>query len=302
MTKTDLAFKSAQRKPAVTGRLKVTHFGTMPLHGEYFLECAVLENGERGFIQRQMVKTLGFTDKTRGGRFERFCEKIGINPLNNNGKSEWPVFEVDMPGGGTAAWVPASMLTDVVKAGMVAYGQGKLTKQQAHIGQRCVELGTALIGVGLTALIDEATGYQYAREPDALQDLFGKLIRETASDWERRFQPDYYNAVCKIFGFQYGNRHRALPSIVGQITLRYVYMAVFPKEILAEIKSRRKSERLHQWLTDDGGMKLLERQINDVTAIARTSVDYKDFEARCAQAFYKPGQQLSMIYPQERAA
>jgi len=282
-------------------RLKATHTGFVELMPGVPFECVVLEDGRDGFIQRQMVQSLGFSEKTRSGRFERFCAKIGLNYLAEKDNSEWPVLEVDLPLGGTASWLPSSALKEVVKAGMIAHGSGKLTAQQAHIGRRCVELGTALIGVGLTSLIHERTGYQYVREPDALQDLFSRILRETAKDWEMRFHPAYYRAVCGLFNIPYGNRHRPLPSIIGQITERFVYLAVFPKEIVAEIKARKKSEKAHQWLTDDGGLRLLETQINEVTTIAKSSVDYKDFEARCAQAFYKPGQQLSMIYPQGNA-
>ena len=280
------------------GRLKATHYGTVNLGPELAFECAVLEDGRRGFIQRQMVQAIGFEGGDRNARFSRFCAKIGLNYLSDHSKSECPVFEVDMPHGGTALWTDHEVLKDVIKAGMVAYGQGKLTKQQSHIGQRCVQLGTGLIGVALASLIDEATGYQYAREPDALQEMIARLIREDARDWDRRFHPSYYQAVCRLFGFKYGNQHRPLPSIVGKITETWVYKAVMPNAIIEEIKVRKKSEKLHQWLTDDAGLKALERQIDAVTTLAKSSVDYKDFEARCTQTFCKPGQQLSMIYPQ----
>ncbi len=147
----------------------------------------------------------------------------------------------------------------------------------------------------MVALIDEATGYQYHREPDALQDLLTKLIRETASDWERRFHPDYYQALCHLFGWRYG-RHRALPSVIGQITLRWVYEVILPPEIIAEAKSRCRSEKIHQWLKD-GGIKLLEKQRDAVEMMARGSVDYKDFDTRCSLAFYKQNQQMGMLFP-----
>jgi len=294
--------KMPSRGAKNNGRLKSSHYGTIQIAPGMVFECAVLEDGRRGFIQRQMVQAIGFAGGDRSARFGRFCEKIGLNALNSNVKSECPVLEVDLKHGGTAQWVPETVLTDVIRAGMVAHSQGKLTKQQEHIGRRCVEIGTALIGVALVALIDEATGYQHVREPDALQDLYGRLIRETEATWERRFHPEYYRALCGLFGFQYGNRHRPLPSIIGRITETYVYHAVFPKEIVDEIKRRKTSGKLHQWLTAEGGLKLLDRQVTEVTAIARSSIDYRDFEARCSQAFYKPGQQLSMIYPQGTAA
>lgn len=68
---------------------------------------------------------------------------------------------------------------------------------------RCQAIYRALAKTGEVALIDEATGYQYHREPDALQDLFGRLIREHCADWERRFHPDYYASLFRLFGWKY---------------------------------------------------------------------------------------------------
>jgi len=277
-------------------RPKATHYGQVELLPGITFECAVLEDGRRGFIQRQMVQSLGFIDKTRSSRFQRFCHKIGLNVLPGNEKSEWPVFEVDMPHGGTAMWAPEQMLRDVIRAGAQAWARGKLTVQQDHIGRRCMDMVMSLAGVGLTALIDEATGYQHARAPDALQDIYSRLIRATAADWERRFPREFYTAVCRLWGWGYAD-HRALPPVIGNVTERFVYLAVFPKEVVDEIKQRKKSQKLHQWLTESDGLRILEKQIADVTVIAKSSVDYRDFEARCTQAFFKPGDQLSIIYP-----
>lgn len=293
MTKKTMTSQSVSIK---TERPKATHYGTVELLPGITFECAVLEDGRRGFIQRQMTKGLGFTDKTRSGRFERFCQKIGIKPLNDNANSEWPVYEVDMPHGGTAAWSPEELLRDVIKAGAQAYARGKLTAQQEHIGRRCMDMVMSLAGVGLSGLIDEATGYQHVRATDALQDIYSRLIRATAADWERRFPREFYSAVCRLWGWGY-SEHRALPSVIGNVTERFVYLAVFPKEVVEEIKLRKKSQKLHQWLTQADGLRILEKQIADVTVIAKSSVDYRDFEARCTQAFFRPGDQLSIIYP-----
>lgn len=288
--------KLPEKQAKSNGRLKATHYGVVEIAPGIKSECAVLSDGRRGFIQRQMVQAIGFTGGTRSIRFGGFCEKIGLNHLADNTKSEYPFLEIDLPHGGTATWVPCEVMTDVVKAGMVAYSQGRLTKHQEHIGQRCMQIGSALIGIALVSLIDEATGYQYHRESSALQDLYSKLIRETASDWERRFHPEFYTAICRMLGFQYGNKHRALPPLVGKITRDWIYEVIFPQEIIAEIKARQKSDKLHQWLKNEG-LTLLERQRDAVMMIARSSVDYRDFEARCSVAFYKPGIQVKMTFP-----
>ncbi len=293
--------KMPEAQAKSNSRPKATHYGMIEIAPGIKTECAVLQDGRRGFIQRQMVQAIGFTDKTRSVRFDRFCEKIGLNHLSSNNNSEWPVFEIDLPHGGVAMWTPYEVLPEIVKAGMVAFGQGKLTKQQEHIGMRCMQIGSALIGIGLVSLIDEATGYQYHREPDALQDLYSRIIREQCSDWERRFHPEYYRALCRLFGIPYGNQHRALPPIIGKITQDWVYEVAFPAEILLEIKSRKKTEKTHQWLKSDG-IRVLEKQRDAVIAIARSSVDYRDFEARCSNAFARPGAQVKMMFPERGEA
>ena len=61
----------------------------------------------------------------------------------------------------------------------------------------------ALATTGEVALIDEATGYQHHRAPDALQELISKLLRQSCASWERRFHPDYYRAIYRLFGWKY---------------------------------------------------------------------------------------------------
>ena len=64
---------------------------------------------------------------------------------------------------------------------------------------------------GPIALIDEATGYQYHRAPDALQELISKLLRQSCSSWERRFHPDYYRALYRLFGWKYQGHDQNQP-------------------------------------------------------------------------------------------
>jgi len=169
------------------------------------------------------------------------------------------------------------------------------TTSTGTCSDRAAPFTKALAHTRETALIDEATGYQHHREPDALQELFARLIRSSCATWERRFAPDYYDALFRLFGWCYrGDRRK--PSIIGQITLQWVYEVAFPTEIVREIKERRASAKLHQWLTEEGGLPLLEKQRGAVTMIARSSVDFPDFNDRCGVAFNRPGQ-AGFVFP-----
>ena len=54
-------------------------------------------------------------------------------------------------------------------------------------------------------------------------------------------------------------------------------------------------EKIHQYLKGDA-LLAVEKQMVAVTNIANSSVDYKDFDARCMAAFNVKGQ-MQMLYP-----
>lgn len=282
-------------------RLRVTHYGEARISDHVAVECAVLNDGRRGYVMRGLRTAIGMKTNVPLPAFDRFCAEIAPNALKIMEKTS-SRFEVSMPNGAVGIWVEAGVLTQLASGVVRAALTGKLRANRKHMVDPCLAIVDALGNVGETALIDEATGYQYHRAPDALQDLISRIIREEASDWEQRFHPEYYSAVCRVIGVPYGNKHRALPPLVGKITRDWVYDVILPAEIMGEIKSRGRSEKIHQWLTKEDGIRLLERQKEQVTTIAKSSVDYRDFEARCSAAFHKIGQQVKMNFPQGEAA
>ena len=204
-----------------------------------------------------------------------------------------------MPTNATAHFVSCDVVPEFASGVIHQAIDGTLPAHRRMLIAPCLKIQDSLAKLGIAALIDEATGYQYHRAPDALQDLFARLIRNTAADWERRFHPDYYDAIYGLFSWQY-TPAKPKPFIIGRITLEWVYEPVFPPEILVEIKERQGSDKMHQWLTKDGGLQLMEKQRDAVMMIARSSSDYADFANRCAIAFFKRGQ-MPILYPRESA-
>ena len=283
--------------PVVKTRPRISHHGRILL-GDIPLECAVLADGRRGFVLRQTMQAIGFAEKNPSNRFEVFCDKIGANLRNSNDERKSPFVACDMPHHGRQAlWMPYELLHRVIVCGARAYRKGELTAHQAHIGERCQELADALVGVGIASLIDEATGYQYVREPDALQRIFDRFLRDEAADWSEKFGKEFYATISKALGLPYDGK-RPPGGRAGQITLRWVYQVIMPQECIDEIKSRKRpGEKCHQWLKD-GGLEKLRKQQSEVMAIARCSVDPRDFIARCSQAFDRPGQQIKLVFPE----
>lgn len=276
--------------------VKVTHCGTIHFGADVECEALVLENGERGFNRRQVMQVIGFHKDSKADRFRRFLTEIAPNALTLFEKKG---LQVVMPSGQKAYFIPCDVIPEFASGVIHQALDGTLHPQRRMLIAPCLKIQDALAKVGIASLIDEATGYQYHRAPDHLQILFATLLRQTAADWERRFHPEYYEALYRLFGWTYtGAAHK--PHVIGRITLECVYEQVFPTEILLEIKERQAGEKLHQWL-EDGGIRLVEKQISAVTMVARSSCDYRDFSSRCTFAFSKRGQ-MPILYPLEQAA
>ncbi|WP_425218951.1 P63C domain-containing protein [Ralstonia solanacearum] len=271
--------------------LTASHYGVVRF-GDLRCEAVVLKGGERGYVRRQLATLLGFHETHKGGRFTRFLTDFVPNALMLLEKSAGPIL---LPSGRQTQFFPAGLIAEVVSAVVSAAVNGTLHKARQGIVPNCLKIMRALAITGEVALIDEATGYQYHRAPDALQELIAKLLRQSCASWERRFHPDYYRAIYRLFGWKYQGHDQNPPHIVGQITLRWVYGPVLPAELISEIRMRKGiSQRHHQWLSAQG-LARLETQIHAVTAIARSSSCYRDFDCRCEAAFGGGALQLALL-------
>ena len=271
--------------------LTASHYGVVRF-GDLQCEAVVLNGGERGYVRRQLMKLLGFAERQRGDRFAGFLREIAPNSLSLLNKQEATIL---LPSGQKAQFFPSGIIADVASAVVNAAIDGTLHKARRGIVPNCMKIMHALATTGEVALIDEATGYQFHRAPDALQDLIAKLLRQSSGSWERRFHADYYRAIYRLFGWKYQGHAQNPPHVLGQITQRWVYGPVLPEELLDEIRSRKRiSDKHHQWLTDKG-LTRLEQQIHSVTAIARCSTNYRDFSRRCEAAFAGGALQLGLL-------
>ena len=262
--------------------LTASHYGVLRF-GDLECEAVVLMDGSRGYIQRQLARALGLREKSPGTQIGALIGEFSSNSLSLFEKKGYA--KVRLPSGQTGTFFPAGIVGAVALGIIESALEGRLHPKRRHLVTNCRKILSALATTGEVALIDEATGYQYHRAPDALQDLIARLLRQSCAAWERRFHPDYYRAIYRLFGWQYQGHTQNPPHIVGHITLQWVYGPILPAELIEEIRTRKAlSQKHHQWLSGPG-LARLESQIHAVTAVARSSMSYQDFASRCAAAF-----------------
>ncbi|MBW7838003.1 MAG: hypothetical protein H3C28_15355 [Sphingomonadales bacterium] len=288
---------------------QATHQGKMAVGG-LELDCYVLADGRRVFHKRGMARALGM--KSGGGNvFMRAMQRKGLgseldhkliekieNPINFKPLTQ------DLAHG-----YEAEVLVDVCKAIIRANEAEKLTKSQHGLVAQAHILLNAFAKVGVTALIDEATGFQDVRSPDALRLLVQQYIEEEKREWEKQFPNDYYDELNRLYGSKRltktgsGAVIQNRPMHFAKFTRAYVYHPLENGAVLEELdkinpkigtKGTRRA-RFHQHLTQGYGIEKLKRQVQEVMTLMAVSDSVGQFKRLFFKRFPKSGIQLALF-------
>jgi len=189
----------------------------------------------------------------------------------------------------------ARLLPKVCRVYLLAREQGKLHLVQEHVAKACETLVCALAQIGIVALIDEATGYQYDRAHDALQQLLKLYVAEEIRPWVRQFSPEFFKGAYRLCGgWEYNDGAPAKPHMLGTLINRVVYQKL-PQEVVDEIKARnplqgnkRRKYTNHQFLTKETGIPHLDRVLTIATAMMQAYDSREAFYAAYDRAVPTP--------------
>ncbi len=272
--------------------LQATHRGILPIGGLQ-LECYVLEDGRRVFAKRGMARALGL--KSEGGN--AFLKTLGRKNLGSEISEELrenlenPIV-FDIAGADPGHGYEAEVLVDVCRAITRADDAGKLLDSQKAMAAQARAIVNALAKVGIAALIDEATGYQTERSPDALRLLVQAYIEKEQREWEKEFPDDFYLSLNKVYGSDpYISRAGGSvvinkPQHFGNFTNKYVYGPLEDGEVLKELQrlnpkieaSGSRRDKLHSFLSKGYGLEKLREQRQEVLTMLKLSDDIDDFK------------------------
>lgn len=265
-------------------KLKATHEGELKL-GEKTLSCAVLSDGTRVLTASAIF---GAFDRPRKGksseeyRVDQMPSFINANNLQEfvgEQLREWTMLiEYEDLNGNIRTGYNARILRGLCKVYIDARNSNALLKTQERFAIVAEGLLYALSDIGITALVDEATGYQYDREKDALQKILKAYIAEELLPWQKRFPDIYYKELFRLNGWDFtvqGIKKR--PGVIGRWTNTLIYEQL-PQGVLAELKAKtpksergNKTARYHQLLTLDVGEPNLTAQIGQVVTLFQLS-------------------------------
>ena len=169
-----------------------------------------------------------------------------------------------------------------------------LYSSQEKVYERSMVLIRSLAKVGIAALIDEATGYQYDRETQDLQRLLTAYIGEELMKWQVKFPRQFYKEIYRLYGWSYDPSTTKRPQYIGNFTNKYVY-DLFPKDVMAEIKRRNpviknaqnsyRKNKNFQYLTTDIGLPQVDNHISKLLGVMKLSDNITDFKKNFQRAF-----------------
>lgn len=292
---------------------QATHTGVLRI-GEIDIECAVLPDGTRVLSERAITK--GFGGKRGGAHWRRKkADDIGADlPVFLSAKNissnlpkglvkalSQPIQYRSAKGVGRIGHgVMATLLPAICEALIDLHRRKKLYPSQEPIAEEAARLAAGLAGVGIVALVDEATGYQEVRPRDDLRRLLEAYVSPEFLPWTKRFPDEFYKELFRLRGWTYDPLSVKRPKLVGYLTENIVYKRL-PEGVLEELKKLnpkddlgRRRHRHHQFLTSDIGNPHLEKHVASAITLMKISGTYKGFKKYLDKALPMPKAQLSL--------
>ena len=150
---------------------KATHTGDMDIGG-LIIPCANLDNGERVISDRSFALTIGirgsgayYRKKKRGegAMLPEYMSQKYLQPFISDelkAKISESITYKSL-NGAPANGISALVLPEICDVWVQARQKGALDIEQSQIAEKAYILLKAFAKVGIIALVDEATGYQY---------------------------------------------------------------------------------------------------------------------------------------------
>jgi hypothetical protein len=283
---------------------KATHTGTLKI-GDTEIRCAVLSDGTRLLTQEGFLGALGRSTKPKGRSQQvtdglpPFLATKSLEPLISKEILDTTVPVVFLTAtGGKALGYRAALLPKVCELFLQARTENLLTKQQMPIAEKAEILVRALAQVGIVALVDEATGFQYERDRDELHRLLSIYLAEERLAWAKRFPDEFYRQIYRLKNWTWP-AGKAKTQLLGHITNDIVYERLPPGvlEALRELnptvrETKRRQFKHHQFLSQEVGQPDLRDHILQLIPIMRISKDWLSFKRHLEIAFPKTHGQL----------
>ena len=261
------------------------------------VDCYVLDTSERVISLRATVKAIAGIET---GKLGDYIGQQALKPYINSELILGGTIEFNIPGTQLVGkGITAENLLDICRAYVSALADGvQLTDRQKEIAFKCGVLLSSCAKVGLIALIDEATGYQYERAQDALEVKINAFIADDLRDWEKTFPDELWEMFGRLTNWQ-GPLH-SRPKWWGKLVMELIYDSL-DSDVAEYLKSHkpppRYGQNYHQWFTQDFGLKKPIPHIYKVIGLGEDCQTIRELREKVAHYYRKEPLQLTLYVP-----
>lgn len=292
--------------------LKALYDGQLEIGENYKIDSAVLDNADRTRVlsQTEVVKALG---RSQGGskrgeaKLPRWISANNLTPYISNDlrKAILEPIVYKTTNGNTAHGIEATKLVDICGVWIDLEKSGDIHESQKETARRAHILLRALAKTSIIALVDEATGYLFAKEraKDTLQRFLKKAIQDEAVKWVKTFQDEFFEMIFIMKGWTWGSTTKK-PGVVGHYINDLVYSRISPQLVTELRKANPKidgarKKKHHQHLTREFGHPILKDHLAGLIALGRASgYDWDIFIQLVNKSFPKFGQTIQINFPE----
>jgi hypothetical protein len=249
--------------------------------GELELECHVLSDGRRIFARREAAKAKTGTRKEIS--LGSFLARIPPTPGGSPGGPD--VAYLDPKSRTPLTGFEATRLVDIADAYLKARDEGRLTPVQATLARHADVITRALARVGITALVDGATGFEQVRLKRTLRLELQAFIALDIQEWALTFPEEFWSELARLEGVHYSPRSR--PLRWGRYVMLFVYDAL-DRDVEARLKVTRPDLEFradhHRWL-EEFSREQLNRHLRRIVVTMNQCRDMSEFRSRLDRVF-----------------
>ncbi|QGM97793.1 P63C domain-containing protein [Methylocystis parvus] len=268
--------------------------------------CYVLDNGARVIGRTSATEVL---TRVKGlGALEKLLGVKSLEPFINKDLVLVRFVPFRLPEveglGKAVKGLPADLFIEICQ-GFVSALQAsfdpkspypKMTDRQRQMAIQASMFLSACAKVGLEALIDEATGYQYDRAEDALQVKLRAFIADELRGWEKTFPDELWAEFGRLTGWK-GNLH-SRPKWWGKLVIEMIYDTLEPP--VAEYLRNNKPPpgiHWHRQLTENLGVRALVSRCYEIIGMAKECRDMRELRDKVARHYGRSVVQFSFSLP-----
>ena len=285
-----IARKAAEARWAIPVE---THEGELDIGGIKIL-CHVLSDGTRLVSQEGMNRGLGRRGRPKAKHGENRGLQLPVFLQANNLQTFIPQDNVDVfkpirfkrrSGGAYSVGYKAEILPKTCHIFLDAKEARKLVQSQFATAARCKILARGFSEVGIIALVDEATGYQYDRARNALAQILEHFISKELQAWTKTFPLEFYQELFRLKNWPFNPKTMQGPRAIAQYTNDIIYRRLAPG-VLDELRAKnpviqgRRKHKHFQWLTGDVGHPKLLAHLEGVKILMKESDTWQQFQAK----------------------